>query len=148
MNTQHAEVMGTGSQMYIPLSPEEVSKQVRRGQSAIMRSAVRQIQPGDNYRNNQGQTKTATPGEWTRTYEDDKLRTAYLINLNLFEEDEEKGIRQYEELLSKVAQSLSALSPDQIAARVALIEMQRRISRILEEERTHLEAIKTLREIF
>lgn len=72
------------------------------------------------------------------------ITAIYLTVLDRFKDEEEKGIRQYETLLSQITHSLQ-VSPEE--EHVILIELQRKINRILQEEKTHLEAINSLKEM-
>ena len=78
-----------------------------------------------------------------------QLKDLYLTILDRFAEEETKGVGEYEQLLDKVNQSITAAAQAGNAQEVAipLIQMRRQINRILQEERTHLDAINVLKEM-
>jgi rubrerythrin len=77
------------------------------------------------------------------------LKTLYLTILDRFVKEETDGIREYEQLLDKVNHSITiaAKAGSTGEVEIPLIQMRRQINRILQEERTHLDAINALREM-
>jgi len=77
------------------------------------------------------------------------LKDMYLTILDRFAEEETKGLEEYEGLLNKINQTIeeSAKAGNAGEVTIPLIQMRRQINRILQEERTHLDAINALKDM-
>jgi rubrerythrin len=101
------------------------------------------------------QPPTIKPMETTKTLTltPKGLGELYVTILDRFAEEEQKSVRNYEEFLVKVQQSKDALKDipddfiyDKVAA--PILELERKVNKQLNEERTHLDVVTALREMF
>ena len=74
------------------------------------------------------------------------VKDIYLTILDRFGQEEQNGIKNYGDLLQKVKESLMLVEPG-TDAEMPLIEMRRKITKILTEEKIHLDTIDALKQM-